>query len=423
VIFFQKNVRAFGYLSVLIWLLCALVTTALAGEIPAPIDPHLSWPEVIAQPIERVGGKKLSRVTRPERERYIWHATVWRAIDTAGLDLKGFPRFLKDELAAEEISQQFIECRYVKQHKVNGSNPKFKCQLPSGKKLKVKYHPKDKINPEVYTESFATKLLWALGFGADRVYLVKELLCHGCPENPFKGKGTEKDRVYQNVSIEFKLGKKIESKEDEGWNWAELKWYASSKTGLAKNEIKSHVDALRLLAAVLNHYDNKPENQRIVCPPGTRNQLGQCLAPHMIIQDVGTILGNPLPIALGVTDPLLPRAKTRLHLDSWQASPVWLDEFHCVAHLNAGLTGRDRNRFPGFVVNAGGLYHPTISERGRAFLAERLSQLSQQQIFDLFDSAGFTHPAEWTTVFLSKIAMIQKPRCHSFFPSPLPFFQ
>ena len=41
----------------------------------------------------------------------------------------------------------------------------------------------DPKNGEVYAEVAATRLLWALGFGADRVYPVT-VVCKGCPEFP-----------------------------------------------------------------------------------------------------------------------------------------------------------------------------------------------------------------------------------------------
>ncbi len=47
--------------------------------------------------------------------------------------------------------------------------------------LKVKYG----ASPEVHTEVAATRLMHALGAGADRMYLVDTLRCFGCPEDPY----------------------------------------------------------------------------------------------------------------------------------------------------------------------------------------------------------------------------------------------
>ena len=59
-----------------------------------------------------------------------------------------------------------------------GQSPKFAC-VAAGDDLKVKFGGD---NAEVYAEVAATRLLWALGFGADRMYPVR-VVCRGCPES------------------------------------------------------------------------------------------------------------------------------------------------------------------------------------------------------------------------------------------------
>src|SRR6476661_3654972 len=71
-------------------------------------------------------------------------AQVWRPGDVAAKDLAAGP-------------------------KEPGATPKFACRLPDGDEVKVKY---GRENGEVYAEVAASRLLWALGFGADRVYPV-----------------------------------------------------------------------------------------------------------------------------------------------------------------------------------------------------------------------------------------------------------
>ena len=73
-----------------------------------------------------------------------------------------------------------VTCDYV-EDKQTGT-PKFDCALSSDDKIRVKYGEQ---NGEIYSEVAATRLLWALGFGADRVYPVK-VICNGCPEDPMK---------------------------------------------------------------------------------------------------------------------------------------------------------------------------------------------------------------------------------------------
>ena len=51
------------------------------------------------------------------------------------------------------------------------------------------------------------------------------------------------------------------------------------------------MDALRLLAVVISHWDNKPENQRITCLPGGDQPDGGCTTPLALIQDLGATFG------------------------------------------------------------------------------------------------------------------------------------
>ena len=66
----------------------------------------------------------------------------------------------------------------------SGSTPKFDCQRADGRKIKVKY---GHANAEIYAEVAASRLLSALGFPADRMYVVGRVRCYGCPADPFAG--------------------------------------------------------------------------------------------------------------------------------------------------------------------------------------------------------------------------------------------
>ena len=98
-----------------------------------------------------------------------------------------------DGLKLEE--DETVYCRYKPRHN-NGSNPKFRCLLTDLNnalinkeknhkvkkplELKVKYTRPKNSNPQkerdMYTEVFAARLLWSLGFLADRAYPVEKLV-------------------------------------------------------------------------------------------------------------------------------------------------------------------------------------------------------------------------------------------------------
>ena len=114
------------------------------------------------------GGNEAEKRLRIDAIR---RAEVWRPTRVSSLDLEKGP----------EISRGFapnatVQCDYVDE-KLSGRSPKFSCALGRGDKVKVKY---GKTNGEVYAEVAATRLFWALGFGADHMYPVR-VICRGCP--------------------------------------------------------------------------------------------------------------------------------------------------------------------------------------------------------------------------------------------------
>jgi len=75
-------------------------------------------------------------------------------------------------------------------------------------------------------------------------------------------------------------------------------------------------DALRLMAVLLAHWDNKDDNQRLVClsqiaPTGTR-----CDEPFLLLQDVGATFGP-----------------NKLDLEEWEHAPVWHDRATCMLSM------------------------------------------------------------------------------------------
>src|SRR5438874_2052695 len=110
-------------------------------------------------------------LTAKQRKAIIRRAQVWTPTDVAAMDIRVGPR-QKGAFAPGET----ITCQYVKE--VHGGNtPKFGCALTPEDHLKVRF---GRDNGEVYASVAATRLLWALGFGADAVYPV-HVICRGCP--------------------------------------------------------------------------------------------------------------------------------------------------------------------------------------------------------------------------------------------------
>lgn len=264
-----------------------------------------------------------------------------------------------------------------------GTPPKFTCLLESGERIKVKYGWTDEIPSEVA----ATRLLHALGFAADRVSRVHAVRCYGCVVSPFHVRWTARmfrlgdavdrhldyddAREFKNVSVERKLeGHSIDAGGVEGWSFYELSQIDPSRGGATRGE----VDALRLMAAFLGHWDNKAENQRLLCED--RDNDAPCTRPVAMLQDVGSEFGPH-----------------KVNLEEWKR-PIWAEVTSCTLSMKS--LPYDGATFPDV----------RISEEGRRLLGDRLKQLSPAQIATLFASAGFTDVDKWVTAFRDKVRQI-----------------
>ena len=357
----------------------------------AGLPSGLAAPQVSAGEGDPLSDDERTVSTR-ERADAIARAQVWRAPKTP---------IGHAVLGTDRRAPTMIECRF-RFSDLGGTTPKFDCVLPSGKELRVKYGP----GSEVPAEAATTRLLTALGFGADTVTLVERLRCYGCPNEPFvTSKVVEATRTqpivervideddyedFEWVGIEQKfVARPIESDAQKGWAFFELDSVDPSKGGAPR----AHVDALRLLAVFLAHWDNKAENQRLVCLAETWPQGMPCPEPFLMLQDVGSTFGPK-----------------RVDLDEWKGSTIWEDRRACKVSMD---------RLP----YGGGTFGPTrVSERGRRFLAKLLEQLTDAQLTDLFAGARFDEPRsplkgtsaiqEWVRVFRTRARAISEgPPC------------
>lgn len=287
------------------------------------------------------------------RQDALARAQVWQRTDVARMDLRRGPGG-KGRFAPNAM----VECRYD-QRPMSGGTPKFTCVRAGGDELKVKY---GEDNGEVYAEVAATRLLWALGFGADRMYPVR-VRCHACPLGPGGPPRPGETSVIAPAAVERKFpGRELEGPQGPGWAWSELAAVTPGRGGASR----AQRDALALLAAMLQHTDSKPEQQRLVCRDEKPREDG-CRKPFLLVSDLGKTFGHA---SLFNRD-----APSSVNLETWTAAPVWLEATGCRARLGRSLTGT--------------LEHPVISEEGRRFLAGLLQQLTDRQLRDLFTVARF----------------------------------
>ena len=286
-----------------------------------------------------------------------------------------------------------------------------------GPTVKVKYGR----DAEIHGEAAATALLRMLGYAADTVTIVPRLRCYGCPRHPFVAAHLRRTFLmpllfeetpegftdFEWVSVEQKFPPPaIETESITGWEWRELDRVDAPR---------AEVDAFRILAAFLAHWDNKSQNQRLVCldqvrlPPSrdalrwtgkadtttersTDSGEGVCRQPLAMIQDLGASFGPP-----------------KVNLARWRDLPVWHDRTTCTLSMRAlpfeGATFEDVR----------------VSEAGRMLAAERLGAITVQQIERLFAEARFPQfqagtaderdLKAWTAAFRDRVRQIADARC------------
>jgi hypothetical protein len=289
------------------------------------------------------------------------------------------------------FAAELVTCQFLRTEP-SGTTAKFTCVIEGGEVIRVKYGR----NAEIHSEALASRLISALGFGADRVSIVRRVRCYGCPRYPFlalqllslaraadilepdgRNEGYT-DFEWPAVERKFPAAP-IETPTRKGWAWWELKRSEASRADL---------DALRLLAVFLAHWDNKSENQRLVCLDPLQAAPDQpCERPLLIIQDVGSAFGPH-----------------KVNLAQWRRSPIWHDRRACTVSMHdlpyEGATFPDAH----------------ISEAGREQLARALSRLARdtisQWITDARVPAFYTATDDdrdldaWTAAFEHRIDQI-----------------
>jgi hypothetical protein len=326
-----------------------------------------------------------------DRMAVISRSQLWSPTDIPSMDLEAGPQG-----AGAFAFRETVSCDYVDK-KLPGHSAKFDCTIGEHDQVKVKYGG---TNGEVYGEVLATRLLWALGFGADRMYPVN-VICRGCPEEFGGMRRSQHEFRFDPAVIERKMpGKEWPHDDARGWSWTELDLVDSDAGGAPREQR----EALELLAVFFQHTDSKPTNQRIVCKDSAAIRSDAlCDHPFLMLNDLGLTFGRAT--RLNSDD------ESSVNLDAWRRTPVWKDDRACAGNLPKSITGT--------------LDNPIISEEGRRFLANLLMQLSERQIHQLFEAArvqlrlrspgdvfsGFSTIDEWADAFKAKRSQIVDRHC------------
>lgn len=327
-----------------------------------------------------------------ERLSYLAEADVWRPFNPESIDMWQGPD-TKFRMRGD------VSCRFHEFYDFWDTNPlggmtwKFRCLITdeNGKvdSVKVKYgtNVRSILGGHVYGEIASSRLLWALGFGADRMYPVR-VQCEDCPRDPWayrkygdNGRMTPTQiatmnknarEVYERVSargnwvflpaaIEKKFkGAEIGLFEKQGWSWPEFMDYRGVSL-----ERAIHRDALVLLSGgFLHHADSKSENQRLVCLEKglVKSENGRpvgCTKPFALVHDLGWTFGGGFGLDRGGLE------ASKMNLQEWLGAPVFKGSSGCVVNSRP------------MVIAGATLKDVEISEEGRLFLLGLLKNLDR----------------------------------------------
>lgn len=370
----------------------------------------------------------------------VWSRPAWMAEDlsiASNFDIKAAP-YVKETQGLLEKDE--VHCLMTEKHATSdpgtGKTPKFDCDLmklneQTGKlevvkgkkdkpvKLKVKYSTQTvgmpgvtiDNNPEIQAEVVATRLMTALGFTADRMFLVKKLNCYGCSADPFKIRTVDQTtlknpRVFTRSSVEFKVdADEILNNTERGWSYSEVlnPDSFSNNRAVAREQVLER-QALFILGGMLQHSDNKADNHRVICD-GKLDDRGSCSGKiKLMIQDLGFTFGGGTMIMQ--IPSCLPHCSSKAELKQWSEVPLWFSE----------ANGRSCAVNMGFSFE---MKHPTVTNEARKFTAQLLrkfvaGEAGKQRLLDLFNSgeleaSGRGSAAAWAKVFIEKIEEIENP--------------
>jgi hypothetical protein len=235
-----------------------------------------------------------------------------------------------------------------------GHSPKFDVQDAQGVRWRVK------MGEESHSEVAATRLLWAAGYFVDEDYYVEKIEVVGVPKLHRGGEFVSSGGTVRSVRLERHLK---EVKKVQNWSWFDNPF-------LDKQEL----NGLRVMMALLNNWDLQAYNNSVYEVGGERRYL---------VSDVGATFGK--------TGNNFARSKSVLkdYANSKfvkKGTPEFVD------------FAMESRPFAGSAINVSNYKTRTrmesitkhVPRADAKWLAQRLSQLSEEQIRDSFRAAGYT---------------------------------
>ncbi|HWP42108.1 MAG TPA: hypothetical protein VNO14_02645, partial [Blastocatellia bacterium] len=158
--------------------------------------------------------------------------------------------------------------RFMKEDK-DGESPKFMVRDARGVEWKVK------LGPEAQTETVATRLVWAVGYFAEEADYFKRVRVRGLPRLSRGREYVDSEGIVYGARFE---PRRRNVERGETWEWGKNPFVGTRE-----------LDGLRVLMILLNNYDARTENNRIllVRRPGSNR-----VEARYVVTDLGATLGR-----------------------------------------------------------------------------------------------------------------------------------
>lgn len=271
---------------------------------------------------------------------------------------------------------------FVKEDR-DGTNPKFDVEDVAGMRWRVK------LGPESRTETASTRLLWAAGYFVDEDYYLPDITITGLPQL-HRGQDFVSPGGHVHGAGFERRPKDI--KKRGTWDWFDNPFINTREE-----------NGLRVMMALLNNWDLKQVNNSIDDVGGQRRYQ---------VTDLGATLGN--------TGNYFTRSKS---------APDQFSESAFIERTTPGFVDfvMHSRPFALTIVNVHNYRTYTHMEQiakhiplaDARWIADRLAQLSEQQLRDAFSAAGYSSAEvdDYVKTMQRRIGAIRALQDHAGLPS------
>jgi len=294
---------------------------------------------------------------------------------------------------------------------VNGNAHEIKPDRVKIKYLSPPSPDQDNRFNEVFTEVAATRIMWLLGFPADRVYPVGTVSCIGCGRDPFRNHLETNKASLNDSPMIFKVASasrgapfdRIGSEGDATWSWSLAnRLYAD---GEWTHQQKVEYDTYRLALGLFHFFDGPDKQNRLVCgewQPAAPGHTKICVHPLIFVHDLGSTFGSEKGMNFLSANP-------RGRFSAWKGQTVFRNVESCELSVPLGGDRRVLKDAQDLMIQRLAVLTPTTVNA--IFRVARFQIMDQEQLQRLRHEGSTNVEGaaldEWTRAFLDRIDEIR----------------